>query len=97
VNSPDNEMLDFSLGENHLTAIGYALLGSNKVNEAIEIFSFMVEEFPQSANAYDSFGEAHMKAGNKELAIENYEKSLELDPNNRNATEMLKQLRSNER
>jgi predicted negative regulator of RcsB-dependent stress response len=34
-----------------------------------------------------------MKNGNKELAIENYEKSLELDPQNNNAREMLKKLK----
>ena len=33
-----------------------------------------------------------MKNGNKELAIENYRKSLELDPNNSNAAALLKKL-----
>jgi tetratricopeptide (TPR) repeat protein len=92
LNSPDNKLIKYSLGEEHLNAVGYALLQYNKVNEAIEIFNFMVEEFPQSANAYDSRGEAYMKAGNKELAIENYKKSLELNPNNDNAKKMLEQL-----
>jgi cytochrome c-type biogenesis protein CcmH/NrfG len=44
---------------------------------------------------YDSLGEAYMKNGDKELAIENYEKSLKLDPGNANAVEMLKRLRAN--
>ena len=30
-----------------------------------------------------------MKNGDKELAVENYKKSLELDPKNKNAKEML--------
>ena len=64
----------------------------NRVNEAIEVFDFMVEEFPLSSNAWDSRGEAYMKAGNKELAIENYKKSLELNPDNENAKKMLEQL-----
>jgi len=34
-----------------------------------------------------------MEAGNKKLAIENYEKSLKLDADNKNAEEMLKKLR----
>jgi cytochrome c-type biogenesis protein CcmH/NrfG len=42
---------------------------------------------------YDSLGEAYMKAGEKELAIQNYEKSLQLDPKNMNAVEMLKKLK----
>jgi tetratricopeptide (TPR) repeat protein len=92
VSSPDDTLIKYSLGEEHLNAVGYALLQYNKVNEAIELFNFMVEEFPQSANAYDSRGEAYMKAGNKELAIENYKKSLELNPDNDNAKRMIEQL-----
>ena len=41
----------------------------------------------------DSLGEAYMKAGEKELAIQNYEKSLQLDPKNLNAVEMLRKLK----
>jgi tetratricopeptide (TPR) repeat protein len=92
VNSPDDTLIKYSLGEEHLTAVGYALLQYNKVNDAIELFTFMVEEFPQSANAYDSLAEAYMKAGNKERAVENYKKSLELNPDNDNAQKMLEQL-----
>jgi tetratricopeptide (TPR) repeat protein len=43
---------------------------------------------------YDSLGEAYAAAGKKELAIENYEKSLELDPKNENAKDRLKKLKS---
>jgi tetratricopeptide (TPR) repeat protein len=78
--------------EDHQEKKGCALLQYNKVNEAIEVFDFMVEEFPLSAKAWDSRGEAYMKAGNKELAIENYKKSLELNPGNENAKKMLEQL-----
>jgi cytochrome c-type biogenesis protein CcmH/NrfG len=52
-----------------------------------------VELYPQSANVYDSLGEAYMKNGDKELAIENYQRALELNPANTNAVEMLKRLR----
>jgi Tfp pilus assembly protein PilF len=34
-----------------------------------------------------------MKAGQEELAIQNYEKSLQLDPKNQNAVEMLRKLK----
>jgi glyoxylase-like metal-dependent hydrolase (beta-lactamase superfamily II) len=73
--------------------LAYQLLRQNKTNEAIEIFKMNLELFPESWDAYDSLGEAHMKAGNKELAIENYEKSLELNPQNANASERLEKLR----
>ena len=48
-----------------------------------------VKLYPKSSNVYDSLGEAYMKNGDKELAIENYKKSLELAPNNENAKQML--------
>ena len=48
--------------------------------------------YPDDANAYDSLGEGHMKAGNVKAAIENYRKALQMDPSNENARKMLKQL-----
>jgi len=51
-----------------------------------------VTMYPDSGNVYDSLGEAYMKAGQKQLAIENYKKSLEKDPSNANAVEKLKEL-----
>jgi tetratricopeptide (TPR) repeat protein len=48
--------------------------------------------YPQSFNAHDSLGEAYLSSNERELAIQNYKKSLELNPNNTNATESLKRL-----
>lgn len=81
---------DFS--ESELNELGYELLGENKTQDAIEILKLNVEAFPSSWNVYDGLGEAFMKNGNKELAIENYKKSLELNPQNSNAEDMLKKL-----
>ena len=56
-------------------------------------FEKNVQEYPQSSNVYDSLGEAYMKVGQKDLAIQNYEKSLQLNPKNNNAVEQLKKLK----
>ena len=40
-------------------------------------------------------GEAYMINGDKNAAIENYKKSLELEPANASAREMLKRLQGN--
>jgi CubicO group peptidase (beta-lactamase class C family) len=82
----------YDFGEPELNTLGYILLQSQKVKEAIEIFKLNVEAYPQGFNTYDSLGEAHMVNGDKELAILNYKKSLELNPQNSNATAMLKKL-----
>ena len=57
------------------------------------MFKLNVLAYPESANTYDSLGEAYMVNGDKELAIQNYNRSLELNPDNQNAVEMLKKLK----
>ena len=83
-------------GENEFNALGYRLMGSGRIKEAIEIFKLNVEVYPNSWNVYDSLGEAYMNDGQRELAIENYRKSLELNPENSNGREMLKRLEGEE-
>ncbi len=78
--------------ESEFNSEAYELLYNNKLNEAIAVFKMNVELFPESANVYDSLGEAYMKNGNTQLAVKNYRKSLELNPENNNAREMLKKL-----
>jgi cytochrome c-type biogenesis protein CcmH/NrfG len=67
-------------------------MGKGMLNEAIVILKLNVEFYPESANTYDSLAEAYMNNGDNELAIVNYKKSLELNPNNSNAAERLKVL-----
>jgi tetratricopeptide (TPR) repeat protein len=82
----------YNFNEDELNALGYLLIRSKKLNEAIRIFQLNVEAYPQSANVYDSLGEAYMDDGNKPLAIANYQKSLQLNPKNRGAVVMLQKL-----
>ena len=78
--------------EGELNAIGYRLMGAGNMAAAVEIFKINVELYPESANVYDSLGEAYLKSGNKKQAIEHYERSLELNPENDNAKAMLERL-----
>ena len=78
--------------EHSMNAIGYSLLQKKQVQAAITIFKLNAEIYPDSWNVYDSLGEAFMKNGDKKLAIKNHSKSLELNPQNENAVEMLKNL-----
>ena len=81
------------ISESALNFLGYSLLRKQQVNEAIEVLKLNVEAYPQSSNVYDSLGEAYLRSGDKEKAIENYEKALKLDPASDNAKQMLKRLR----
>jgi imidazolonepropionase-like amidohydrolase len=88
--SAHSTAMDFR--EEDLNTVGYELIALKRIKEAIRILKLNAETYPQSSNVYDSLGEAYMEDGDKKLAIENYEKSLKLDSNNRNASEKLKQL-----
>jgi tetratricopeptide (TPR) repeat protein len=83
---------DFKLDEAAVNRWAYNLMQNDHLNEATELFKLNVQVFPSSSNTYDSLGEAYMKAGQKQLAIDNYKKSLELDLGNDNAKEKLKAL-----
>ena len=85
---------EFPLDNETLIGLGYALLAADKLPQAIEVMKLEVQEYPQYWNAYDSLGEMYMRAGNKPLAIQNYEKSLELNPQNQGGRDMLKQLKA---
>ena len=66
--------------EADLNALGYELLQTNRFDEALAVFKLNVESYAQSANAFDSLGDAYMKRGDKELAIKSYKRALELNP-----------------
>ncbi len=82
--------------ENELNRLGYQYLNNGKVKEAIEIFKLLVSEFPDAYNPYDSLAEAYLTDGNEQLAIANYEKSLQLNPKNINAEDFINKLKYKE-
>ena len=83
----------YNFKESQLNILGYQLLQVGLNKEAVKIFELNIEQYPESANVYDSMGEGCMVAGDKKNAIANYKKSLELDPKNDNAKKMLEQLK----
>lgn len=82
----------YDFAEPELNTLGYRLMQAGKLKEAIEIFKLNVEVYPQGFNTYDSLAEAYMNSDQRELAITNFKKSLELNPKNTSAVEMLKRL-----
>lgn len=83
---------EFSRPESFLNNLGYHLLQHNRVKDAVTFLKFTTEEYPESANAFDSYAEALIKYGQKETAIQMYRHSLELNPKNSNAEAQLKVL-----
>jgi len=75
-----------------LNQVGYKLLGDGRIDDALRAFRLNTEEYPEDWNVFDSYAEALAKAGNKELAIQNYERAIALDPSQENPRKMLREL-----
>jgi CubicO group peptidase (beta-lactamase class C family) len=76
-----------------LNDFGYYLLEHKKIDEAVKTFELNVREHPDSWNPHDSLGDAYQAAGKTDLAIQSYEKSVALNPQNKHAAEMAKKLK----
>ena len=80
-------------GSDYLNRIGYDFLYRDKTELAIEVFKLALSTDPQNANLYDSLGEAYYRAKDFEKSKVNFEKSLDLNPDNTNAIEHLKTIK----
>lgn len=79
----------FQLSQGDLKSWGYGLLEQGRTLDAVEVMKLWTTLFPEDWDAADSLAEAYQTAGNKPLAIQYYRKSLELNPENTNATNRL--------
>ncbi|MGZ3874676.1 MAG: tetratricopeptide repeat protein, partial [Mucilaginibacter sp.] len=91
LNSLKQKQPGFNLSEHDLNELGYILMQQDK-KAATAIFKFNISLHRNSSNAYESLAEAYEQTGDKALAIENFKRSLELDPKNEDAAQHLKKL-----
>jgi CubicO group peptidase (beta-lactamase class C family) len=82
----------FAVVESEINSLGYFFLRRGATDRALDVFSLNVRAFPRSANVYDSYAEALLARGDTAGAVANYRKSLELDPTNTNAVNILKRI-----
>ncbi len=83
---------DPTVSEGNLNRLGYGFMNNEKMKFAQDVFKVNTVLYPESANVYDSYAEACMKIGDTELAIENYKKALQLDPQNSNAKSLIEKM-----
>jgi len=83
---------DYDFSESELNELGYLYLNDGRTMEALAIFRINAEAYPDSWVVYDSYGEALLKNGEKQEAIDKYMKSIELNPENSTGIELLKEL-----
>ena len=72
--------------EQKINALGYTLLGDKKYADAIAVFRMNTEDFPRSANTFDSYAEALFDSGDVANAVVSYKRAVEIDPKYPNAT-----------
>lgn len=75
---------DYVFSDAELNTLGYMYIGKGELEKAEALLKLNMQEYPEVANVYDSYGEVLMK-----MAIVNYKKSIELNPANQNGIDML--------
>jgi Flp pilus assembly protein TadD len=81
------------VSESVLFAIGDEFLKKNRFSDAALVFTLAASDYPTSYKAFYKLGASYIYAGNKEFAKENFEKSLQINPQYKNAEEKLKSLK----
>jgi tetratricopeptide (TPR) repeat protein len=72
----------YPYNDDSFNSVGYQLLRARKMEEAFKLFKLNETSNPQSWTVYHGLGETYRMMGQKELALVNYKKSLQLNPNN---------------
>jgi predicted Zn-dependent protease len=75
-----------------MNTLGYQYLHGGQLDVAVAVLRLNTETHPQSANTFDSLGEACADAGDQACAIENYRKAVALDPKLASSVNALKKL-----
>jgi imidazolonepropionase-like amidohydrolase len=74
-----------AVSEAAINTLGYQLYRRHKNAQAIAVLRLNTQEFPKSANTWDSLGEVLLNSGDVSGGVANYKKALEVDPNYPNA------------
>lgn len=67
--------------ENMINGLGYECLQRNQYAKAGGLFKLNVDNYPESFNVYDSYGDYFLAIGDKPKAIECFKKSLSIQEN----------------
>lgn len=82
----------YSITEDAVNGVGKKFIKAKKFAMGVDILEFNTSKFPESSYVYEGLAEAYFESGNKQKAIENYKRSLEINPNNQTALKKIKQL-----
>ncbi|MFC1726638.1 serine hydrolase, partial [candidate division KSB1 bacterium] len=88
-----NSGKNFSVRRDAINGLGFQFILDGKNDMGLEVLRFNADEYPTESYVYESLGEAYLMTGNKKLAVENFNKTLELNPKNKYAVKKLNELR----
>ena len=86
----------YNFQEKTLNDLSQRFLAMQDTEVAMAFLELNLGMYPNSADAYALMGQAHLMQENQEAAIENLEKSLELNPNNRRVKAQLDELKGDQ-
>ncbi len=75
-----------------LLVLGYELLMWDQLQDALHVLTVETEEYPEYWRAFSTLGAVFRIAGDKMHALENYRRAVELEPEDRNSLEAIKNL-----
>jgi len=70
---------DYNFSEGQLNRLGYELMSLDKNEEAIGVLEHNNSLFPESANTFDSTGDAYLASGDTLKALINFKNAVKLD------------------
>ena len=88
----DKDEAAYDISEGGINSFGYQLMAENRLEDALKVFEANTELYPNAFNTHDSLGECLLKLGRTEEAVVAYRKSLELNPKNTHAREVIEEL-----
>lgn len=86
----ENYGYNVSTPESIYNGLSGQLIHLKNFKEAIAVGEIWIKEYPKSSLAYEILGKIYLESGNKDAAINYLNKAVELNPENSNAKEMLK-------
>jgi CubicO group peptidase (beta-lactamase class C family) len=84
---------DYHVGLLEMNELGHGLLERGDTRTAIAVFQVNADQYPGSADVWDGLAEAYYKAGNRVEAINDYQRSIRLNPDNESSRRMLDQIK----
>lgn len=78
-NSVKTDTTNYRVNENDINQLGYLLINEDNLKAATKIFKLNMGEYPESANVYDSYGDALLMQGDSIQALEYFKKCFAMD------------------